>query len=361
MPRLNSSTFSGYITEPISAIVSTSDLSEKSVNEILAERGGFTDDHIVGIAEPFTYYTSPGGINERVLSRLVEVTPKPEFSIRFPNYTPFKDAGTVRSLDALQVLRSCHVGGMFDARLEINIYRLLRMLGQGPGPWIGAPIHLQTQEVDKVLETDESSLSPRPRAVFESVAENRELRFLSVREGTFVECNQSQTTLSTTTFEYVIPRKLSSNTLVALPILKTSIGIFVGVEHRDLPAVQTFSGSSAIATSPAWRLPATLTHKSHLTAFVEVAMKRDFGVSVVKSWELGGCYYPSPGVTPETVFPFVVEVDHSSLESSTLHFTSIDNLASSIELIQDAHLAVAVNRLVHALGFNNYQQSEPVR
>jgi hypothetical protein len=84
-------------------------------------------------------------------------------------------------------------------------------------------------------------------------------------------------------------------------------------------------------------------------------MKQDFGVLVLKSWELGGSYFPSPGVTPEAVFPFVVEVDHSSLESSTLHFTSLDNLVSNIELIQDAHLAVAANRLIHALGFNNQQ------
>ncbi len=356
VPRLNSSTFSGYITEPISAIVSTHDLSDESVNHILAERGGFTDDQIVGIADPFTYYTSPGGINERVLSRLVEVTPKTEFSTRFPNYTPFKDAGTVRSLDALQVLRSCHVGGMFDARLEINIYRLLRTLRQGAGPWIGAPIHLRTQEVDKELKTVESSLSPRPRAVFETVIENRELKFLSVREGTFVERTQSQATLSTAAFEYVIPRILSPNTLVALPILKTSNGIFVGVEHRDLPAIQTFSGSSVIATSPAWRLPSTVTHTSQLPKFVEEAMQRDFGVLVLKSWELGGCYFPSPGVTPETVFPFVVEVDHSSLESSTLLFTSLEELVTNIELIQDAHLAVAANRLIHALGFNTQQQ-----
>jgi len=250
---------------------------------------------------------------------------------------------------------------MFDARLEINIYRLLRMLGQGPGPWIGAPIGLQIQAVDNEFKSDESALSPQSRAVFETVSEIRELKFLSVREGTFVERNQSQTTLSTATFEYVIPRNLSPNTLVALPILKNSNGIFVGVEHRDLPAIQSFSGSSAIATSPAWRLPSMVTSISQLPKFVEEAMRRDFGVTVLKSWELGGSYFSSPGVTPETVFPFVVEVDHSSLESSTLLFTSLDTLVTNIELIQDAHLAVAANRLIHALCFNTQQQSDSAR
>jgi len=105
----------------------------------------------------------------------------------------------------------------------------------------------------------------------------------------------------------------------------------------------------------AWRLPSTVTHTSQLPKFVEEAMQRDFGVLVLKSWELGAATFHR-GVTPETVFPFVVEVDHSSLESSTLLFTSLEELVTNIELIQDAHLAVAANRLIHALGFNTQQQ-----
>jgi len=38
------------------------------------------------------------------------------------------------------------------------------------------------------------------------------------------------------------------------------------------------------------------------------------------------------------------------MDSSLLHMT-----------IQDAHLAVAANRLIHALGFNTQQQSESAR
>lgn len=138
--RLNHNSLSRYITEPISAIVDSTKNFEESLGAVLMQRASFSREDILAVGEPFYYYTSPGGVNERVKSCPVQVRPRPVSSAPFPNYTQFKDAGTVRELDATQVLRACHVGGMFDARIEINIYHLLRTLGRRAGPWIGAPI-----------------------------------------------------------------------------------------------------------------------------------------------------------------------------------------------------------------------------
>ena len=87
-----------------------------------------------------------------------------------------------------------------------------------------------------------------------------------------------------------------------------------------------------------------------LPAFVGAAMRREFALTVRNTWELGGPYFSSPGVTPETVYPLVVEVDANEVAASALRFVECDALARHLDRIQDAHLLIAVYRLRHALG-----------
>jgi D-serine deaminase-like pyridoxal phosphate-dependent protein len=56
------------------------------VHRILQERAGFDAEDIINIGEQFSYYTSPGGVNEFVVSHLVEVRPR-HAPFTFPNYT----------------------------------------------------------------------------------------------------------------------------------------------------------------------------------------------------------------------------------------------------------------------------------
>ncbi len=348
-PRLDSAHHSGYVTEPISAIVAPGGDEEKEARRVLRERAGFDVEDIIGVGERFSYFTSPGGVDELVASRLVEVRPR-QTDLSFPNYTPFTDAGTVRELDAAQVLRACHVGGMFDARLEINIYRLLRRLGRGCGAWIGAPIALSVQPHAFAPSDAAQVLAPTPRAAFGGPMPLPEPQFLSLCEGSFVERNRAGETLAEAQFEYVRPGRLSNNTLVALPAFRTAQGVFVGVEQRDLPAVQSFSGSSTIAATPAWRLPQTVTHLSEAPHFLKRALKGEFDLDACRVWELGGAYLPTSGVTPEVVYPFIVEVNADGCPGAGLQFVSLRELTDKPELLQDAHLMVAAYRLAHALG-----------
>ena len=339
---------SGYITEPVSAIVDES-ASKSAVEKILSERVGLSSEDVISIDEPFSYFTSPGAINELVQACLVKVRNLSSFECDFLNYTAFKSAGTVRALDALQVLRASQVGGMFDARLEINIYHLLEKLGRGAGPWIGAPISLSSQEQQSV-QTTSNSLATHGKAIFDRVDASRETKFLLVTEGSFVERTHDGKTLSQVPFEYVMPRKFTSYTAVALPVVKTGDGVFVGLELRNLPAVQAFGGGSEIWTAPAWRVPREIKHASELPTFVRQRLLGDFKVSVVQTWELGGAYFCSPGVTPEVVQPFLAEIDAEAISSSALRFVSISELRRSLNLIRDAHLLIACYRFLHALG-----------
>jgi hypothetical protein len=348
-PRLNSTTNSGYITEPISAIVNSEGVDDEEVRRILRERAGFEVGDIINVGARFSYYTSPGGVNELVISRPVEVRPG-QTDFTFPNYTAFTDAGSVRELDATQVLRACHVGGLFDARLEINIYRLLHELGRNYGPWIGAPIDLSVRRCEFPLSDPALVMTPQAHAAFSEPAPLSEPQFLSLCEGSFAERDRDGRIIAEARFEYVRPKHLSNNTLVVLPVVKTEQGVFVGIEQRDLPAIQSFSGSSRIAVTPAWRLPSTVRHHSALPQFIKEALDRDFKLRAYRAWELGGSYFPTSGVTPEVVYPFVVEVEPGRHLDSALQFIPLAEITGKPSLLQDAHLLIAAHRLAHALG-----------
>lgn len=343
--RIAGASLSGYLTEPISAIVDGPP-SQDAVLRVLRERANLAEADVIAIGEPHSYYTSPGGVNELVLACLVQVRPHAVGDSSFPNYTSFRSAGTVRELDAQQVLRASHVGGMFDARLEINIYRLLLELGRSQGPWIGAPIKL-TEQVTEV-ESDADVIAPAIQSAFESSELPAGPRFLSIREGTFLERTRAGDVVSEVGFEYVVPQKLSLSTVTVIPVLKTRRGLYVGVELRDLPAVQSFGGSSRILTTPSWRLPLSLRSIGELPTFITAALNRDFALTVRNTWELGGSYFSSPGVTPEVVYPFVVEVEATGASSSPLHFVDYDTLNPT--QLHDGHLLIATHRLRHALG-----------
>jgi SAM-dependent methyltransferase len=345
-PNLGGATLSGYVTEPLAAITHAGEAPDTALQRILQERAGLPPQSLRALSEPVRYFPSPGGVSERVSAYLVEVAEVAE--LPRPDYGPFAEAGSVRELDARQVLRACHVGGMVDARLELNIHRLLRHLGTSPGPWIGAPLAL-TEQPGGGPPWARDALAPASRALF-TPHEEGGMGYLELRTGTFSERDARGHGLASVPREYLVPRTASRNTAVALPVLRTAEGIRVGIENRDLAAVQHFTGSSSLAVAPAWRLPRTLTHLSQVPAFVTERLREEFSVTVLRTWELGGAYHPTPGVTPELVWPWAVEVRADEACASRLRWVPLEVLVSLLDTVQDAHLLVVAWRLAHALG-----------
>jgi len=344
-PNLGGATLSGYVTEPLAAITQAGEAPDKAIARILHERAGLPAESLRALSEPAHYFTSPGGVSERVSAYLVEVAPSS--GLPAPDYGPFTSAGSVRELDARQVLRACHVGGMVDARLELNIHRLLRHLGASPGPWIGAAIQLTEQP--RVPKWAEDALAPARRAVF-SAHEEGATGYLDLRTGTFSERDAEGQVLASVPREYLVPREASRNTAVALPVVRTREGIRVGIEHRELPVVQHFTGSANLAVTPAWRLPRTLSRLDEVPAFIAERLREEFSLTVRRTWELGGSYHATPGVTPELVWPFAVEVEADAACDSRLHWVPLEVLVSQLDAVRDAHLLVVAWRLAHALG-----------
>ena len=68
-------------------------------------------------------------------------------------------------------------------------------------------------------------------------------------------------------------------------------------------------------------------------------------------WDLGGRYHPSPGVTPEVVYPMAVEVAaERPAAARALAWVRLDDAVRGLSHLHDGHLRVVVLRAAHALG-----------
>jgi hypothetical protein len=334
----------GWVTEPIAATIADGEAPEAAIARVLVERAGIERGAVKGVSAPHAYYPSPGGIAERVEAYLVELDGWAG-DRDAPHAGSFSDSGRVRAFEATQLLRASHVGGMFDARLEINAYRLLRAQGRALGPWIGAALKATKDAgFDVPAAGALEALSMLRRSHFEPAGPG-EARYLEVREGRFEERAADGRVLAEASYEYVLPRGGSHVTATALPFVVRSGRVFVGLEQRDLPAVQRFEGASGIVTVPAWRMKRDVTDLLQLERAVVASLAGEFGVEAARIVPLGGAYRPSMGVTPELAFPFAVQAKSAG---RNLSWVPLTELLAQAALVRDAHLLVAMHRLAHA-------------
>ncbi|MCA9792899.1 MAG: hypothetical protein KC910_13925, partial [Candidatus Eremiobacteraeota bacterium] len=87
------------------------------------------------------------------------------------------------------------------------------------------------------------------------------------------------------------------------------------------------------------------TRRDQLFAQATLRLEKDYGLGCGRVWELGGHYYPSPGLTPEVAYPLAVEVVEPG---DRLQWVRLDRLAQA--QLRDGHLRVVVSRAAHALG-----------
>src|SRR5213078_3031827 len=125
--------------------------------------------------------------------------------------------------------------------------------------------------------------------------------------------------------------------------------VLMGVDEDDLPAAQGFRGNSNLVVTPAWRLPADVTTISRARAWIAHRLATEYGLEIGETWELGGSYRPSPGLTPETVFPLAVEVTGRRDGERPLDWVPLSSLVAHRAELPDGHLRVMMLRAAHAL------------
>ncbi|WP_394826053.1 methyltransferase domain-containing protein [Pendulispora albinea] len=352
---LDESTPPHYVTEPLKVLQTDKPLGQ-TVEEKLFERANIPGARIRGFRAAGTYYPSPGGTQEEVRSVLVEVEPvfvEEDIS----RASGFSTSGRVRALEAEQVLRSAQVGGLPDARLELNVYDLLAQLGRAPGPWIGESIELSGR-LEGVRTTHLGELAQRPsRRMFARTDRAASTEFLALHTGRFAELDAAGDVLTEASLEYVVPERLGTNTITCALLARIDGDIFMAADDDDLPAAQCFLGNSNLLVTPAWRIPKSIGTMGRARAWIAEQLAREYDVTLGETWELGGSYHPSAGISPEVAFLIAVEVLRQGDRGRPLHWFPLREVASHLEILRDGHLRIAALRAAHALG--QYAQSIP--
>ncbi len=353
-PSLDQKSWSGHMVEAISF---DSSVTEAQRAKMLAARLGAQTKNLGQSAEGLHYYPSPGLCDEYVESEFVEVKGLEDFYAAAidPAISGFSTAGEVRSYRAQDILRAAQVGMLPEARLEMNTYRLMQQLGETPDVWIGSEMLPATDKKYDIPATKlKDILDAPPVAAF--APSEKSAGYVRHIRSSFSDAAEKHEN-ARQEFEFVIPGAAGTGTNVAsaLPIARGLDGEwYVGLEYRDLPAPQQKEGNSHIPVAPAYRLPNSIGTLERTMEFV--AEKFNVGRENVR--QLGEGYFSSLGITPERVFPFVVEVDPEKLKEK-LQFVPLRDLFSNMHRLRDGHLMIVGMRGVHALGVWNEYAPKP--
>lgn len=308
---------SPYVVEPITVVQSEDPLGE-TVEKVLLGKAGIACESIQRLWGGGLHYPSPGGIREEVVCCYAEVDAQ------------ISPDSSIRTLDAHQLLRSAQVNGLSDHRLEMHIFGLMRRLEVDPGPWLGDA--LMPGESD--WAPTRASWETEPARMFQP--HSQRAGFLEVRNSRFQQLDSLGEVVDELELEYVVPSRLQSLTVAVLPMIYYQGHWWVGLDLEDLPAAQAFSGNSRHWIAPAWRLPSQLSSLQQSRHWLDTALQNDYGCAIQDWAPLGGPYFPTPGLTPELVYPVAVRLQ--MLHPGGLHFFVLEELLQKWEQISNGHL-----------------------
>ena len=147
--------------------------------------------------------------------------------------------------------------------------------------------------------------------------------------------------------EFVLPRRLSFNTICFCLLRREGDDVLIGVADDDLPGPQCLDGTSELLVAPAWRLPREVRGIAGSREWALQRLRERYTISAARVWPLGGRYHPSPGATPEVVHPLAVQ---TTSRGEGLHWLQLQRVVEDRELIRDGHLRIVALRAAHALG-----------
>jgi hypothetical protein len=158
--------------------------------------------------------------------------------------------------------------------------------------------------------------------------------------------------------EYVEPEPSSGyshQSLSLLPIARVRGAdgkeeVVIGLETVDLPAVQEKTGSSRFITIPTARIPNSARTMDEMDRFGQEILAREHGHSIRQVCSLGGKYVVSPGVTPEVIYPLLVEVNIARSDSGSLVWVPLREFITRNPDVRSAQLLTSTYRALHMLG-----------
>ena len=354
--NLDGKIWSGHMIEPLAAAPAGDWRS--AVDEVLLARAGFGPETIGAIEPGLSYYTAPADLNERVQSVYVEI--KGVVDLDRPSnahYSGFSHDGSIRSHEARRLLLAIQVGMLAEARLELNLYNLLRRLHRPVGAWIGGSFEPGECVVESPGRIEKVLAAVKNYRVFREVADGS--GWIDVVRSEFHERelrDGRERVTARRELEFVVPnpacsRDVSTNGATLLPVVKdTQTGkYFIGLQRlseqqSQFPAVQAKEGHSGHVTIAGLRLPSSIANVQAVPAWVAAQT----GVREGAVRKLGESYFPSLGVLPNRIFPFVI-TEPSQYWQERCEFYALKDVLAHIDALRDANTMIAVFRLAHVL------------
>ncbi|MEZ4465218.1 MAG: SAM-dependent methyltransferase [bacterium] len=340
-PALDGTRAPLYVTEPLNGALGDGALGEV-IERVLAAADVPPDDIRRVDATP-PWYPSAGGLQEQITTVRVQIAPT-RVALALPAASGFGTSGVVRAMEACQVLRAAQVGGLPDARLEVATYGLLQAHGLDVGPWIGAEIEVPAGP-DVEATPVAAAVGPAGRRRFTRTQAGA--GFLALEAARFTELDALHAAGAAQVLEWVEPVALSLQTIAIALLCRVGDAVLVGVQDDDRPTAQAFTGHSDLPVAPAWRLPRDVVGQRAAERWVRRRLMAELGVDVGPLRPLGGRYHPSPGATPEVVYPCAAAVRTTG---TALRWVPLADLARAQESLRDGHLRIVVLRAAHALG-----------
>ena len=187
----------GYSIEPLGFIVDRSQPTFRQIQDQFEMRAGIPSDAILTRISPkllHRLYTSPGMADESTSSIALQIkSQRVQLSTPKREYSGFSTSGTVRPIEATQLLRAAQIGTILDARLEASVYELLLSLKRDLGPWIGEEVHLKESDLPVKVSPALKVLNPKNKSRrFRIMNSDQFGQYLDVRHSTFIELPRAQ-------------------------------------------------------------------------------------------------------------------------------------------------------------------------
>lgn len=258
--------------------------------------------------------------------------------------------GKAKRFELNQLISAAHVGSIPDPSVEAVAYALGRKYGFTFLSWIGvAPTRTPQSIAGLAVSPHYPTFARTEQGRF--VPADEAANFMRV-ENVTVRKEKADGSAKSTEQEFSLPRTRLPETFSVVPYLCSQDEIYVGLETKLLPALETRGRSGRFATIPAWRLSKKSTTWIEAGEELDRRMIEDFGLRAKSKTPLGEGYFPSIANNPERVTPFAVEVDASRLPKD-LTFVSLRTLLQEVDKIPDLHTQIGVYRFAHALDLLN--------
>jgi hypothetical protein len=364
-PALDGTVHGGYFSEQLAAVVprdslTNSDDIQGTTRAIFNKLTGTVQEKPLEVLSASRYFVRPDTVDEEVVSAAIHA---PDFTLQGITVSDpdlrFGGRYAVRAFDGVRILQGQQAGHTQDARLERKVYELLVAHTLSCGPWIGEEMTLSSQGAAPVRISPMSDVLSLPEKRAYRRAEDQNPRFLKTSCREFTEYTARGSGYDRgRQLEYVEPDPstgLTHQSLSLLPVAKVQLAdgseqIVVGLEIKNLPAVQEKTGSSLFVTIPTARIPASARSVNEAQREGTEMLSRVFGLSSRATRTLGGKYAVSPGVTPETMYPLIVEVDLSKSRKDSLVWLPLRDVIPHIPKLQCAQAVTSLYRAAHLFG-----------